>query len=254
MIRAILPRIALPIIYASLVGMPASADVTISPQAYVKPQNQRADIAAPKRMSNGSIQAHFLRSHNGFVAIARQDTAEVVFLGDSITAGWKKHKALYDQEFGRYNAANFGLGGDRTQHVLWRVEQGEFNGFQPKVVVLMIGANNMSSPLNTAQQIADGIRNIIKAIHQRTPNTKVLLLSLLPRGSVNAETKGVQVNELISRFHDGNRIHYMDIRRSFQTDAGQPSRAAMPDLLHPSALGYRLWADAIRAKLQQLAN
>ncbi len=215
---------------------------------------QRADVAALKRTANGQPDAGFIRLHQSFIAIARRGQAQVVFLGDSITARWKQQKPLFDREFGRYPAANFGIPGDRTQHVLWRVQNGEFAGFRPKVVVLMIGTNNAGVDGNPPEQVAAGIWKIIRAIHLRSPQTKVLLLSIFPRGDSRADANNRQVNSVISQFHDGNRIHYLNIRNRFLTKDGQVTRAIMPDYLHLSAKGYRIWAEAIRAKVAQLSG
>jgi N-acetylglucosamine-6-sulfatase len=225
-----------------------------APKAPVQP----ADVAAPKLGPDGKIQPGFQKSHESFVAIAKKGEAQVVFLGDSITAGWNGQKALFDKEYAQYKAANFGIGGDRTQHVLWRVENGEFEGLKPKVVVLMIGTNNSGVGANSVEQIAAGIKNIIAAIHKRTPDTKVLLLAIFPRGAGETNnpgrTKNKAVNELIAKFHDGKKVHYFDIGAKFLAADGTLSKEIMYDQLHLTAKGYQIEADAIREKLAELAK
>lgn len=224
----------------------------------VKLPAQPADVAAPKLGPDGKPQGAFLKSHESFVAIAKKGEAQVVFLGDSITAGWARQPAIFDKEFGQYKAANFGIGGDRTQHVLWRVENGEFEGIKPKAVVLMIGTNNSGTAENSPEQIAAGIRNIITAIHQRSPDTKVLLLAIFPRGATEANNPGraknKAVNALIAKFDDGQKVHFLDIGAKFLTADGTLEKAIMPDLLHLNAVSYQIWADAIREKLAALAK
>ncbi|NBX35151.1 GDSL family lipase, partial [bacterium] len=129
----------------------------------VKLPVQPADVAAPKLGNDGQPQAGFIKSHESFVALAKKGEAQVVFLGDSITAGWNGQKDLFEKEYAQYKAANFGIGGDRVQHVLWRVENGEFEGIKPKAVVLMIGTNNSGTAENSPEQIAAGIKNIVEA-------------------------------------------------------------------------------------------
>jgi len=220
--------------------------------------NQPADVAAPKLGPDGKPQAGFLKSHESFVEIAKKGEAQVVFLGDSITAGWGRQAAIFDKEFGQYKAANFGIGGDRTQHVLWRVENGEFEGIKPKAVVLMIGTNNSGAADNSPEQVAAGIKAIISAIHQRSPNTKVLLLAIFPRGAGEANnpgrTKNKAVNALIAKFDDGQKVHFLDIGPKFLAADGTLSKEIMPDLLHLNAKGYQIEADAIREKLAALAK
>ena len=224
----------------------------------VKLPAQPADVAAPKLGNDGQPQAGFVKSHESFVALAKKGEAQVVFLGDSITAGWNGQKALFDKEYAQYKAVNFGIGGDRVQHVLWRVENGEFEGIKPKVVVLMIGTNNAGVAENSPEQIAAGIKNIIAAIHKRSADTKVLLLAIFPRGAGEANnpgrTKNKAVNALISKFDDGQKVHFFDIGPKFLTDDGTLSKEIMPDLLHLNAKGYQIEADAIREKLAALAK
>lgn len=215
---------------------------------------QRADLAAPRLDANGQILASFLRTHEQFVDIASKGGAQVVFLGDSVTAGWANHPDLFEREYGRHRAVNFGLSGDQTQHLLWRIDNRTLDGLQPKVVVLMIGTNNSRIADHTPQQTARGIRKIIRAIHRRSPTTKVLLLAILPRGSAAADAKNQQVNALIAKYHDGSRTHYLDMRRSFLGPDGQVSREIMPDELHLSELGYRIWADTMRSTLNDLTR
>jgi lysophospholipase L1-like esterase len=215
---------------------------------------QRADVPAPRVLSNGRPDPAFLSRHESFVRIARRNQAEVVFIGDSVTAYWRSHADVFNREFGAYKAVNFGIPGDGTQHVLWRVQNGEFDGFTPKVAVLLIGTNNAPVATNPPGQIASGISKIIRTIHARSPQTKVLLMGIFPRASASADAKNRQVNALIARFHDGRRVHYMDIRRQLVGPNGTVGRDIMPDGLHPSAKGYRIWADAIRAPLARLAR
>ena len=220
--------------------------------------NQPADVAAPKLGPDGKPQAGFLKSHESFVEIAKKGEAQVVFLGDSITAGWGRQAAIFEKEFGRYKAANFGIGGDRTQHVLWRVENGEFEGIKPKAVVLMIGTNNAGVAENSPEQIAAGIKAIIAAIHQRSPDTKVLLLAIFPRGATEANNPGraknKAVNALIAKFDDGQKVRFLDIGAKFLKPDGTLEKAIMPDLLHLNAASYQIWADAIRENLAALAK
>jgi N-acetylglucosamine-6-sulfatase len=219
---------------------------------------QPADVAAPKLGGDGKVNAGFQKQHESFVEIAKKGEAQVVFLGDSITAGWNGQKALFEKEYAQYKAANFGIGGDRTQHVLWRVENGEFEGIKPKVVVLMIGTNNSGVGENSVEQIAAGIKNIIDAIQKRTPDTKVLLLAIFPRGAGEANNPGraknKAVNDLIAKFHDGKKVHYLDIGPKFLAADGTLSKDIMPDLLHLNSKGYQIEADAIREKLAELAK
>jgi N-acetylglucosamine-6-sulfatase len=125
---------------ASVVAQEAKKDAPKKAAApAVKLPAQKPDVAAPKfDPKTGQVQAGFAKAHESFVTVAKKGEAQVVFLGDSITAGWNGHKALFEKEYGQYKAANFGIGGDQVQHVLWRVENGEFEGIKPKAVNALI--------------------------------------------------------------------------------------------------------------------
>ena len=214
---------------------------------------QAPDVAAPK-FRDGEPDAGFLKTHEGYVATAKADGVDVLFLGDSITAGWRGAKEVWDKAFGAYKTANFGIGGDRTQHVLWRITNGELDGIKPKAVVLMIGTNNSGS--DDADGIAKGVTAIVKAIHAKSPATKVLLLAVFPRGEKpNAQReKLAKVNATIAKLHDGKSVHYLDIGAKFLKDDGTLTKDIMPDFLHLSKAGYQIWADAITPKLAELAK
>ncbi|NBR42148.1 MAG: GDSL family lipase [Verrucomicrobia bacterium] len=221
---------------------------------------QPADVAAPKLGPDGKVNTGFAKSHEAFLAEAKKGEAQVVFLGDSITAGWNNQKPLFDKEYAQYKAVNFGIGGDRVQHVLWRVENGEFEGIKPKAVVLMIGTNNAGIADNSPEQIAAGIKNIIDAIHKRSAGTKILLLAIFPRGEKEdpklnpGRAKNQAVNAIISKFDDGKLVHYFDIGAKFLQADGTLTKEIMPDFLHPKEKGYQIEADAIREKLASLAK
>jgi lysophospholipase L1-like esterase len=204
-------------------------------------------------------EANWVKRHEGFVAMAKKGGIDVLFLGDSITDAWggEGHGGsgtkIFKKEFEPMKTANFGIGGDRTQHVLWRLQNGEFEGIQPKVVMLMIGTNNSGS--NSAEEIADGVTAIVKEIHKRSPHTKVLLLGVFPRGEKPnpAREKLKQVNTTISKLDDGGKtVKYLDIGGKFTEDDGTISKDIMPDFLHLSEKGYQIWADAVKEPIKEL--
>ncbi len=215
---------------------------------------QSAFVAAPKVGADGKPQEGFIASHERFLKIAKEGTAELVFLGDSITAGWGRQTAIWDKAFGPYKPANFGIGGDRTQHVLWRITNGELDGIKPKAVVIMIGTNN--SAQDPADDIAKGISKIVETVRAKQPQAKILLLAVFPRGAVASPNPGRdklnQVNQMISKLDDGKHIHYLDIGSKFLQPDGGISKEIMPDALHLSPAGYQIWADAISPKLAEL--
>ncbi len=196
--------------------------------------------------------------HKSFLDRAAQGDIDLLFLGDSITQGWNNNE-VWKRYYGARKAANFGIGGDRTQHVLWRLDHGEIDGIHPKVAVLMIGTNNIGS--NTPEEIAEGVRAIVDRLRSKLPETKILLLSVFPRGA-HRERKDIevdqldprpaQVNAIIKKLDDGKMVHYLDITPAFLNDDGLIPRSLMPDFLHLSLPGYRKWADAMEPTLWDL--
>ena len=192
--------------------------------------------------------------HKKFVEIAKKGDVDVLFLGDSITQGWGGNKT-WKKNYEPIKAANFGIGGDQTGHVLWRITEGkELEGIHPKVAVLMIGTNN--SGRDSAEQIAEGITLIVKTIHEKSPKTKVLLLGVFPRGE-KAKTpireKLAKINSIVAKLDDGGKtVKYLDIGDKFLQTDGNLSKEVMPDYLHLSAKGYEIWAEAMNPTLQEM--
>lgn len=199
--------------------------------------------------------------HARFNEISKEGKAELVFLGDSITQGWEgAGKESWAKHWAPLNAVGFGIGGDRTEHVLWRLENGNFAGLKPKAVVLMIGTNNTGHQgrdgyLSPADQTAEGIKSIINKLQQLTPDTKILLLAIFPRGA-DATDKFRQQNEatnaIIKGFADDKKVFFMDIGDKFLSPDGTLAPEIMPDKLHLSPAGYEIWSNAIKDKVNEL--
>jgi lysophospholipase L1-like esterase len=221
------------------------------PVAAPKAPPQKPDVAAVKYKGT-NVDSGFLINHSNFVKTAQSGQVDLLFLGDSITAGWRGQKAIWEKSFGTYKPANFGIGGDRTQHVLWRITNGELDGIKPKAAVLMIGTNNSGN--DGAEAIADGVTRIVQTIRQKSPATKILLLAIFPRGEKPNPTreKLKQVNGILAKLDDGKNIHFLDIGDKFLQPDGLLTREIMPDFLHLSAKGYQIWADATSDKVAEL--
>jgi len=180
---------------------------------------------------------------------------DIEFIGDSITEGWEGGgKKVWQDFYGHRKAINFGVGGDRTQHVLWRFEQGQLDGIKAKVAVVMIGTNNSNNQDNTEAEILAGVNAIVQQIRARQPDTKIILLGIFPRGATFSSQRGkiLQVNEALARLDDGRNIFYLDIGPQLIENDGSISKSIMPDRLHPNAAGYLIWANATEPKLKQL--
>jgi len=180
---------------------------------------------------------------------------DLLFIGDSITHGWENAgRRIWDRYYTQRHAVNMGFSGDRTQHVLWRLDHSDFSHISPKLAILMIGTNNSNGTDNTAEEIADGIIAICQRLRTRLPETKILLLAIFPRnpGPGPQREKNAEASRLASRIADYKMIYYMDINNEFLMEDGSLSQEIMPDYLHPNGTGYKIWAEAIEPKVAEL--
>jgi lysophospholipase L1-like esterase len=204
------------------------------------------------RVKTGRAASQFMSWHEKYVARAKEGNVDVVFLGDSITAGWRKAPELWNQRYEPLKAVNFGVGGDGIQHVLWRVENGEFDGVSPKVVVLLIGTNNAG---RGPARVAEGIEHLVGVIRAKSPATKVLLLAIFPRER-EGEAKQVatikEVNARIAKLDDRKSVRFLDIGRKFLDADGKFRKDLFSDGLHPNPAGYQVWADAMQPLLDEM--
>ena len=185
----------------------------------------------------------------------KQGNVDLLMIGDSITHGWEsKGKKYWDKYYESRNAVNMGFSGDRTQHVLWRLDHGHLEGISPKLAVLMIGTNNSNDDDNTAEEIAEGIIAICKRIRAKCPKTKILLLAIFPRGPESSpqREKNAKASLLASKIADNKMIFYLDINKKFLTADVFLSKKIMPDYLHPNEEGYKIWAEAVEPKIAEL--
>jgi beta-glucosidase len=233
------------------------------------PITEPADVAAIKLGKDGNVSAEFLNKHQSFLGRRSQGPIRVLFLGDSITDFWRwpgpnGGKEIWDRRYAMLDAANFGMSGDRTQHVLWRIANGELDGIHPQVVVLLIGANNLAYPLD---EIERGQKKIIDQIHQKLPDTKLLLMGVFPRGgdpqsvamdakmemTVAAMREKIKAdNQFLAGLGDGDKTRFLDVGDKFLDSDGKIPTDIMPDGLHLDARGYQIWADAMQPLLDEM--
>ena len=184
----------------------------------------------------------------------KQGNVDLIFDGDSITDGWQTDgKDVWAANYGKLNAVDYGIGGDRTEQLLWRLDHGQVAGLRPKMVALMIGTNNSGSL--GAAQIAEGVTAVVRKYQKLCPNAVILLQAVFPRSETPTDPVRVKlrnVNEIISKLGDGKKVIYVDFGDKFLQPDGTLSRDIMPDLLHPNAKGYQIWADAIRPEIEKV--
>ena len=233
-------------------SLAAQTNVTVaaSTSAATEVHEDTAIIPVPRTGSITNRQALVLRR-----AKEAPGDYDIEFIGDSIMQGWEgAGKSVWQEFYGKRKVINFGVSGDRTQHVLWRFEQGQLDGIKAKVAVVMIGTNNSGPGRNTPDEILAGVTAVVNQIRARQPDTKILLLGIFPRGRTFNEQRGdiLQVNQALAKLDDDKNIFYLDFGSQLIEDDGSISKSIMPDALHPNAAGYRIWANATEPKLKQL--
>lgn len=201
-------------------------------------------------------QPKWKERHQQVSSLARAGNHDLVFIGDSITQGWEgAGKPVWEEFYANRKALNLGFSGDRTEHVLWRLLNGELENVDPKVFVLLIGTNNTGHRKDDPAKTASGIRAILDLLRDRKPNAKIVLLSVFPRdASPDGPLRKINdgVNQLAAGLADGKMIHHLDINQTMLAADGTLPKEIMPDFLHPKLDGYRLWAIALEPKLLEL--
>jgi lysophospholipase L1-like esterase len=200
--------------------------------------------------------------HQSFLDVAKAGNINLLFVGDSITDWfyWQRGgnydltgKAVWDKTFAPLKAADFAIAGDTTQGALWRMQNGELDGFKAKLIILMLGTNNINR--NPNDEIVDGDRLIIEEFKKRQPQAKVLLLGIFPRNMNPADPLRATIKEINSKLEklaDNKQVYYMDIGNKFLTADGTLTTEIMADGLHPTPKGYQIWADAIIDRVNAL--
>jgi len=197
-------------------------------------------------------------AHEQLVQKAKHSGIDVYFLGDSITRRWgasdPQYRPLLENWKSNYfgwNAANFGWGGDRIENILWRVQNGELEGVNPKVIVVLAGINNVGTQPGGAEKVEDitrGLKALLSLCREKAPNATVILTAMFPRNDNPAVIPTInQVNANLARFADGQKIRFLDLNDKLADKEGTLFPGMMnPDKLHPTVRAYQIWADALK--------
>ena len=208
--------------------------------------------------------ANSLVAHAQLVQKAKQGGIDVYFVGDSITRRWgaadPQYRPLLENwttNFFGWNAANFGWGADRIENILWRLLNGELEGVNPKVIVVLAGINNVGSEPGDADKVEDitqGLKAIVDVCQRKAPKATLILTGLFPRNDNLAVIPTIQqVNRNLARLADGRKIRFLDINDQLADKDGRLFPGMMnPDQLHPTLKAYQVWADALKPILTEL--
>ena len=225
----------------------------------VVPVPSQEDRAAAAGWSKGG---NWMDQHEDINRIGQTSPdIDIVFLGNSITQSlggpgrnvWSSASDIRNEFFGHLMTANFGISGDRTQHILWRIDHGNFDNINPRIIVLMIGTNNLSH--DPAEDISNGIEAVIDRLENKVPGATVLLMSII-RGKSEDDSlrqKAGQVNRMIRKLDKRKNVQYIDLTKVFYIPDGQANVVLMRnDFVHFSLEGYRAWAEILQPYLQEL--
>ena len=194
-------------------------------------------------------RSRWFEMHAEDVALAEAGKADLVFIGDSITEGWETTGAgPWSTHFAARGAVNFGIGGDMTQNLLWRLDNAAASALDPDAVVLLIGVNNLNLSPEGAKETALGIESVVGSLLERFPHADLLLLAVFPTGAGpdHPTRAAVQaINTAIRPLGDLDRVTYLDLGDRFLETDGRLDASIMPDYLHLSELGYERWAASI---------
>lgn len=206
--------------------------------------------------ANRNNEGWWKERHERCIQTTQKGGYDLIFIGDSITQGWEgTGKKTWDQYYAHRKAANFGFSGDRTEHVLWRMENGEIKGLKPKVAVIMIGTNNIGHNSTNSEQTADGVKLIVSKLRGIMPDTKILLLGIFPRGATPTSQYRQEVaraTDLFSTVADNQHVFFLDVAKHYMSRDGNLWMTMMPDALHPNETGYEIWAKAMEPTLKTL--
>jgi len=216
-----------------------------------------ADLPVPRSDKNSQV------AHAQLLEKAKKGGIDVYFVGDSITRRWgatdyPELLANWKQNFFGWNAANFGWGADRTENILWRVQHGELDGVNPKVIVILAGTNNVGSKPGDAAKVADitrGLKAILDVCRRKAPDATIIMTAIFPRNDdVAVMPEITKINENIARLADGRMVRYLDITDQLADKDGRLFDGVMDerDKLHPTLKGYQIWADALKPILTEL--
>ena len=218
-----------------------------------------ADRATPRTDSNSML------AHRQLLAKRTQGKIDAYFLGNSITRRWgatdyPQFLANWRANFHGWNAANFGWGADRVEHILWRIENGELDDVHPKVIVLLAGTNNVGQRPGGEAKVADitrGLRALIELCRRKAPNATIVLTGIFPRADNPATATEInreiaQINANLARMADGRTIRYVDVTDQLIDADGRLVAGMFMDALHPSLAGYQRWADALTPVLTEI--
>jgi lysophospholipase L1-like esterase len=242
-------------------ALAASCAFAQAPTAATPPAPGRGAASVPADQAAPRTDANSLKAHEQLLEKAKRGRIDVYFVGDSIARRWgaTDYPAFLEnwkQNFFGWNAADFGWGADTTQNILWRLENGELDGVNPKVIVILAGTNNVGRQPPDDAKIADitrGLKAIVDRCREKAPAATIILTAIFPRNDNIAVMPGInRINENIARFADGKKVRFLNVNDRLADKDGLLFDGMMGDRLHPTLKGYQVWAEGLKPILTEL--
>jgi lysophospholipase L1-like esterase len=258
-LKTLFPATVACVLFATVVS--AQPPAPASPPSAAAPARGRqagpADQPAPRTDANSQL------AHAQLLEKAKKGRIDLYFLGDSIARRWgatdpqyKDMLANWTANFHGWNAGNFGWGADRVENILWRIENGELDGVNPKVIVILAGTNNLGTQPADDAKIADitrGLKALVALCQRKVPAATIVLTGIFPRNDNMAVIPAInRINENLAQFADGKKIRYLNVNAQLADADGKLFPGMMGDRLHPTVQGYQVWADGLKPILTEL--
>ena len=224
---------------------------------FLLPKVFAADLPDPTKPDGGNTEWRLRHTERVADVQKDADNLDILFIGDSITSGWRDiGRMVWEKEFVPLHAVNIGIAGSQTSHILWQFENGAIDGIHPRVVVLMIGVNNVVfSPSHSSEDIAGGIAAIVARLREKLPGTRILLLGTFPkdRAPNTPDRRKIQAsNDIVKKLDDGRWIRFLNISNKLLEENGNLNADISPDGVHLTLKGYQIWAEALRPVLTEM--
>lgn len=198
------------------------------------------------------------KRHEANVELMNKGNIDLLMVGDSITHGWDNQKKIWNSFYGHRKPINMGFSGDRTEHVLWRLNNLPLDKITPKAAVLMIGTNNIGHNSSSPKEAAEGIKAIVEKLEKQYPALKIIVLNVFPRGNKPDDVLRKKVDEINSYLPEllkgKENVTLLDINPVFLDENKVLAKEIMGDFLHPGEAGYELWAKAVEPVLTKALN
>jgi lysophospholipase L1-like esterase len=245
----------------SVFAQPAPTPPAVTPASPAATPAAGRGAPVPAYEAAPRTDANSLKAHEQLLAKTKAGKIDVYVEGDSIARRWgatdyPQFLEHWKQTFHGWNVADFGWGADTTQNIIWRLQNGELDGVNPKVIVLLAGTNNIGQRVPDdakIEEVTKGLKRIIEIFREKVPAATIIVTAIFPRNDNPAVVPGIyRINANLAKMADGKKIRYLDVNAKLADKDGLLVEGMMGDKLHPTLKGYQVWADGLIPILTEL--